>query len=275
MGMRFWLDTLVMLFSSPWQHRSMIFQMVRREVVGRYRGSLMGLLWSFLNPILMLAVYTFVFSEVFRAKWSAGADEGKPDFALILFAGMIIYGIFADCVNRAPSLLLGNANLVNKAVFPLEILPWVVMGATLFHALVSLGVWSMFFLVIRGYLPWTIVFLPLVMLPLVLETMGLAWFLAPTGVYMRVVAQTTNIVTTVLLFLSPIFYPAAALPAPYRELLHLNPLVFQIEQARAVMIWEQLPDFGWLAAYTVIALSVALIGLAWFQKTRKGFADVL
>ena len=249
--------------------------MVRREVVGRYRGSVLGLLWSFLNPVLMLSVYTFVFSVVFKAKWSAGGDETKAAFALILFVGMIIHGIFAECVNRAPSLILSNVNFVKKVVFPLEILPWVAMGATLFHASVSVGVWALFFLIIKGYLPWTIVFLPIVILPLVLVTMGFAWFLSATGVYLRDVAQTTGIFTTVLLFLSPIFYPASALPDDYRKFLDLNPLTFLIEQAREVLVWDRLPDFAGLAGYTLGALVVALLGLGWFQKTRRGFADVL
>jgi lipopolysaccharide transport system permease protein len=249
--------------------------MIRREVVGRYRGSMMGLLWSFLNPILMLAVYTFVFSEVFKAKWGVGTNESKADFALILFVGMIVHGVFAECVNRAPGLILNNVNFVKKVVFPLEILPWVAMGATLFHAAVSVTVWALFFLIIKAYLPWTIVFLPLVALPLVLGTLGFAWFLAATGVYLRDVSQTTGIFTTVLLFVSPIFYPASALPEKYRGLLDLNPLTFLIEQAREVMVWDRLPDFVGLAVYTLGALVIALVGLAWFQKTRRGFADVL
>ena len=179
MSPRFWLDTLALLFSSPWKHRALILQMVRREVVGRYRGSVMGLLWSFLNPILMLAVYTFVFSEVFKAKWGVGSNESKADFALILFVGLIVHGVFAECVNRAPGLILSNVNFVKKVVFPLEILPWVAMGATLFHAAVSVGVWALFFVIIKGYLPWTIVFLPLVALPLVLGTLGFR--LVPRG----------------------------------------------------------------------------------------------
>ncbi len=274
MSPRFWLDTLSLPFSSPWKHRALILQMVRREVVGRYRGSVMGLLWSFLNPILMLAVYTFVFSEVFKARWGVG-NESKADFALILFVGLIVHGIFAECVNRAPGLILNNVNFVKKVVFPLEILPWVAMGATLFHSAVSVAVWALFFLIIKAYLPWTIVFLPLVALPLVLGTLGFAWFLAATGVYLRDVSQTTGIFTTVLLFVSPIFYPASALPEKYRGLLDLNPLTFLIEQAREVMVWDRLPDFSGLAAYTLGALVIALAGLAWFQKTRRGFADVL
>ena len=275
-SMRFWLDTLAMLFSSPWKHRSLIVQMVRREVIGRYRGSMLGLLWSFLNPVLMLSVYTFVFSVVFNGRWGAGSgDETKMAFAVILFVGMIIHGIFAECVNRAPSLILGNVNLVKKVVFPLEILPWVAMGATLFHASASVGVWALFFFAVNGYLSWTIAFLPLVILPLVFVTMGFAWFLSATGVYLRDVAQTTGILTTMLMFVSPIFYPASALPEDYRKFLDLNPLTFPIEQARAVLVWDRLPDFGGLAGYTLGAFVAALLGLGWFQRTRKGFADVL
>ncbi len=273
--MRFWLGTFAMLFSSPWRNRSLIIQMVRREVVGRYRGSLMGMLWSFINPVLMLAVYTFVFSVVFKAKWGEGASDSKLDFALILFVGMIVYGIFAESVNRAPALIVGNANFVKKVVFPLDILPWVAMGATLFHAVVSVGVWTVLFVIVKGYLPWTIALLPLVVLPLVLLTMGCTWFLASTAVYLRDVAQTTGIITTVLMFLSPIFYPAAALPERYRPLLELNPLTFPVEQARELMVWGRAPALGALLAYTFVSLVVALFGLAWFQKTRRGFADVL
>lgn len=275
MALRFWLDTIALFFGSPWKHRSLIFQMVRREVIGRYRGSVMGLLWSFLNPVLMLLVYTFVFSVVFQAKWSTGSSESKADFALILFVGMIVHSVFAECVNRAPGLILGNVNFVKKVVFPLEILPWVALGATFFHTLVSIAVWALFFAVVKGYLPWTLVFLPLVALPLVLVSLGFTWFLAATGVFLRDVSQTTGIFTTVLLFVSPIFYPASALPEEYRGLLDLNPLTFLIEQARDVMVWAKLPDFAGLAAYTLGALAVALFGLAWFQKTRRGFADVL
>jgi lipopolysaccharide transport system permease protein len=248
--------------------------MIHREVVGRYRGSVLGLLWSFLNPVLMLAVYTFVFSVVFKARWGSG-EETKAAFALILFVGMIVHGIFAECVNRAPTLILSNVNFVKKVVFPLEIFPWIAMGTALFHSAISVGVWAVFFVFVKGYLPWTVVFLPLVILPLVLATLGFAWFLSATGVYVRDVSQTIGIFTTLLLFLSPIFYPASALPEPYRSLLELNPLTFLIEQARDVMVWERWPDFQRLAVYTFGGLVTAVIGLAWFQKIRRGFADVL
>jgi lipopolysaccharide transport system permease protein len=223
----------------------------------------------------MLAVYTFVFSVVFKARWGTSGDESKADFALILFVGLIVHGIFAECVNRAPSLILGNVNLVKKVVFPLELLPWVAMGSTLFHATVSVLVWAAFFLVVKGHLPWTIVLLPVVLFPLMLVSLGVAWFLAATGVYVRDVAQTTGIVTTVMLFMSPIVYPASALPEHLRPLLNFNPLTFPVEQAREVMVWGQLPDLAGLGIYTVGAIVVAFLGLAWFQRTRNGFADVL
>ena len=266
----FWLNTLVTLVTSPWRHRDLIPQMVRREVIGRYRGSVMGLLWSFLNPVLMLAVFTFVFSVIFKARWGVDGAESKADFALILFVGMIIHGVFAECVNRAPSLILGNVNFVKKVIFPLEILPWVAMGATLFHALVSVVVWAVFFLAVNGYLPWTIVFLPLVALPLVLLTMGFAWFLAATGVFLRDVAQTTGIFTTVLLFLSPIFYPVSALPEGYRGLLHLNPLTFLIEQAREVMVWGRVPDLLGLLLFTQVRCLSRCWGLRGSRRPAEG-----
>lgn len=261
-------------FTSLWAHRGLIYQLTKREVVGRYRGSVMGILWSFFNPVLMLAVYTFVFSVVFKARWGA-TESGRGEFALILFAGMIVYTLFSECVNRAPGLILGNANYVKKVVFPLEILPWVIMGSALFHALISLAVLFLFHAFVYGAPPWTALLLPAVLLPLVLLTLGLSWFLAATGVYLRDVGQTVTILTTVLMFLSPLFYPVEALPEDYRVWLHLNPLTFIMGQTRDVLIWGRTPDWGGLAAYAAGGLAVAWLGFAWFQRARRGFADVL
>jgi lipopolysaccharide transport system permease protein len=263
------------MFSSIWRHRELIWQMSRREVVGRYRGSIMGLAWSFFNPVLMLIVYTFVFSVVFKTRWGGGAEESKADFAIILFVGMIVHGLFAECVNRAPGLILSNVNYVKKVVFPLETLSWVAMGSALFHALISTAVLIAAQLIINLNLPWTAVFFPLVLLPLLLATMGFAWFLAATGVFVRDIGQVTGIVTTVMLFLSPVFYPVSAIPPQYQAVLLLNPLTFVIEQAREVLIWGRVPDWLGLAVYLAVSLAIAWAGFWWFQRTRKGFADVL
>lgn len=234
----------------------------------------MGLLWSFFNPILMLAVYTIVFSVIFQARWGEGTTS-KADFAIILFAGLIVHALFAECINRSPTLVLSNVNYVKKVVFPLEILPWVALGSALFHAVISLSVLLVFFAVVHGALNWTAFFLPLVLVPLIVLTLGLSWFLASIGVFLRDIAQMTGILTTVLLFLGPIFYPVSALPADYQVLIHLNPLTFIVEEARAVLIWGRTPSWIGLALYTVVATIVAWVGLVWFQLTRRGFADVI
>jgi len=267
--------SLAALTDSLWRNRQLIVQMTQREVVGRYKGSIMGMAWSFFNPVLMLTVYTFVFSVVFKSRWGVGGEESKTQFAVVLFVGMIIHGLFAEVLNRAPSLILANVNYVKKVVFPLEILPVIAMGAALFHSLVSLSVLLAAFVLFNGYLHWTVIFIPLVLLPLVMLTLGLAWMLASLGVFLRDVGQTIGIITTVMLFLAPVFYPITALPEEFRPWLMANPLTFIIEQAREVLIWGRLPNWTGLGLYTLAATAVAWAGYAWFQKTRKGFADVL
>ena len=260
---------------SLWRHRQLIWQMSRREVVGRYRGSVMGLAWSFFNPVFMLAVYTFVFSTVFKSRWGVGGDESKTQFALVLFVGLIVHGLFAEVLNRAPSLILANVNFVKKVVFPLEILPVIAMGAALFHSLVSLCVLLLAFALSNGYLHWTAIFSPLVLLPLVILTTGLAWMLASLGVFLRDVGQTIGIITMVMLFLSAVFYPVTAVPERFRPWFMANPLTFTIQQAREVLVWGHVPEWAGLGIYIVAATAVAWAGFAWFQTTRKGFADVL
>ena len=267
--------SLVALAKSGWRNRQLIVQMTKREVVGRYKGSALGLVWSFFNPVFMLAVYTFVFSVVFKARWGVGGEESKTQFAVVLFVGMIVHGFFAEVLNRAPGLILGNVNYVKKVVFPLEILPVISMGAALFHSLISLGVLLIAFVLFNGYLHWTAVFTPLVVLPLVILTLGLAWMLASLGVFLRDVGQTIGIITMVMMFIAPVFYPITALPEEMRPWIMANPLTFIIEQAQEVLIWGRLPNWTGLGIYTLVATAVAWAGYAWFQKTRKGFADVL
>jgi lipopolysaccharide transport system permease protein len=267
--------SLEALVINLWRNRHLIIQMTRREVVGRYKGSVMGLAWSFFNPVLMLTVYTFVFSVVFKARWGTDGEDSKTQFAVALFVGLMMHGLFSEVLNRAPSLILANTNYVKKVVFPLEILPVIATGAALFHTLISLGVLLTAFLLFNGYLHWTVVFFPLVLLPLVVLTLGIAWVLTALGVYLRDVGQTIGIVTMVFMFLSPVFYPVTSLPEAFRPWFVLNPLTFVIEQAREVIIWGHVPNFGGLAIYSLGAALIAWLGFVCFQKTRRGFADVL
>lgn len=262
------------MLKSLWGNRELIAQMTRREVVGRYKGSVMGLLWSFLNPLFMLAVYSFVFSVVFKARWS-GSGESQTQFAVILFAGMTVHALFAEVLNRAPGIILGNVNYVKKVVFPLEILAVVSLGAALFHALVSLLVLLVAFAMLNGFIQWTAIFAPLVLLPLMLLSLGFGWILSSLGVFVRDIGQLIGVFTTALLFLSPVFFPVSALPESFQPWLNLNPLTFIIEQSREVLIWGNLPDWQGLTLYSIGAGIFAWLGFFWFQKTRKGFADVL
>lgn len=260
--------------ASLWRNRSLIFALSKREVIGRYHGSVMGLLWSFVTPLCMLAVYTFVFSVVFQARWSI-SSESKTEFALMLFAGLIVFNLFADCVTRAPNLIIANTNYVKKVVFPLEVLSFVVMGSALFHFLVSLGVWLLVYAVLFGEVQATALLLPIILAPLVIFILGLVWFLASVGVFLRDVGQFIGVLTSVLMFLSPIFYPITALPEQYRQLLLFNPLTPTIEAVRGLLFFGTVPSISVLVLSLMAALIFFLMGFAWFQKTRKGFADVL
>ncbi len=259
---------------SAWKYRELISQLTKREVLGRYRGSAFGLLWSFFNPIFMLCVYTFFFSFVYKARWGV-ANGNQFEFAMTLFAGLIPFTLFSECLNRAPHLILQNVNFVKKVIFPLEILPWVNLGSALFHAGISFCVLLIFYLVMNHSIHWTAVFLPLVNLPLVFLILGLSWLLASLGVFIRDVTHTVTIFTTALMFLSPVFYSVSAVPAAYQSYFYLNPLTSIIEQNRAILINGQLPNWSHLAISLCASLVIALLGYTWFQKTRHAFADVV
>ncbi len=256
-------------------HRRLIVQLVRRDVLGRYQGSFIGVAWSLVTPLLMLAVYTFVFSVVFGARWGGAQHGGRLVFAVVLFAGMLVFNLFGETINRAPGLILANANYVKRVIFPLEILPVVALLTSLFHALVALLAWAAIAVFVFGGLPWTIVLLPLVLAPLLLGTLGLSWVLASLGVYARDIGQVTAILTMALLFLSPIFFPLTAVPPKFRAIVMLNPMSFIVESARDVLIWGRLPSMPLLALFWLGGALLAWIGWWWFQKTRTGFADVL
>lgn len=262
------------MFRSAWRNRGLIGALVKRDVAGRYRGSFLGILWSFLNPIFMLIVYTVVFSAVFKAHWG-NRGESESEFALVLFAGLMMFNLFAECTNRAPSLILSNVNYVKKVVFPLEVLPWVSLGSALFHGAISLLAWLLAYTLLIGIPHATALLFPLVVLPFSMLVMGLSWALASLGVFLRDVSQFVGIVTTALMFLSPIFYPVTAMPEKYRPALYFSPITIAVEQARNVLYWGVTPDPVIIAGYVLVSGCIAWLGFAWFQKTRKGFADVL
>ena len=254
-------------------HRELIWQLGFREILGKYKGSFLGLLWSLFNPLLLLAIYTFVFTQVFKARWVEGETTGE--FAIALFIGLIIHGFFAECVTRAPGLVIGNPSYVTKVIFPLEILPFPSVMAALFHAAASVIILLLAQWLVAGNVPWTAWLFPLILAPLVVQVVAFSWVLAAMAVYVRDVAQTVSILVTALLFLSPVFFPLQSLPAYMHGIARWNPLTIPIEASRQVLLWGQWPDWRQLAMYALASLAVAWIGFALFQKSRRGFADVL
>jgi lipopolysaccharide transport system permease protein len=224
----------------------------------------------------MLAVYTFVFGQIFKSQWTHQSNS-KVEFALILFAGLLIFNIFAECLNQAPRLILNNSNYVKKLVFPLEVLPWVSLSSALFHGFVSLFVWILVYSLFFGIPHLTIIFLPIIILPFCLLIMGLSWALASLGVYLRDIDQIIGISVSALMFLAPVFYPITLVPSQYRAWMLLNPVTYPIEVTREFLFLGLEADFsfGGFLIYFSIAIAVAFFGFFCFQKTRKGFSDVL
>ncbi len=260
-------------FSCVTRYRQLLVQLIRRDILGRYRGSFMGLLWSFVQPLLMLAIYTVVFGFFMKQTWRGTTNP--LEFSLVLFSGLILFNFLTECLSRTPAIILSNPNYVRKIVFPLEILPWVTVSAALFHTALSLVAWMVMALLIDHNLHWTLIYLPLLLFPLMLMSVGLCWFLSATGVFIRDVGQTVPLVVLAMMFLSPLFYPVENVPLYAQKILMANPLTFVIEQARLIMWYGSSPDFRGLAIYWFASFAVAWLGYAWFQHARDGFADVL
>jgi lipopolysaccharide transport system permease protein len=249
-------------------------EMARRDVLGRYRGASFGLLWSLISPFLMLVIYTLAFGYILKSRWP-GTSGNISDFAMLLFIGLVVHGFFAECLSRSPSLIVGNPNLVKRIVFPLDVLPWTMVLSALFHAFTNSLVFALLNFILRQELHPTLILLPLVFLPLAIGLLGVGWLLSSLSVYLRDIGQVTGVLATATLFLSSAIVPVDTLPQQYQFIFRLNPLTFIIDEARAVAFWGRMPDWNGLGLYAFGSLLFAYLGYAVFQKTRKGFADVL
>lgn len=259
---------------SIWKDLSFIGTLVRREIEGRYRGAYGGLLWYVLNNLLLLAIYSFVFGTIFKARWNmAGGTAGQ--FAVPLFIGLILFNVFAECVSRAPVTITSNSSYVKRVVFPLEVLPVVNLGVALFNFLVGFLVMVALAGALGTQLHWEVLWLPVLLVPVVLLVLGMSWVLASIGVYVRDVTHLVGFLVISTMFLSPIFFPGEAFPEDYRWAMYLNPMTFPIESARAAALSGVAPDFSRWAIYCAINTVIAHMGFTWFQLTRRGFADVL
>jgi lipopolysaccharide transport system permease protein len=242
------------IFSSSWAHRDLIFRLARREVQARYKGSMLGLVWSVLMPLALLGVYTFVFSKLFHARWDL-PDAHRNKFFLIVFSGMIVANLFCSCVGRSPTLMLSNVNYIKKVLFPLEILSLVVLVSEGFDALMSSLVLAIGYLYFIGLPPITALFIPVILLPYLVLIIGAVWFLSALGVYLRDLRQLVAVVLGVIGL--------------------LNPLTAILEQVRQVLFFGNFPDWRVYFVYLLFAWAFAWLGRIWFTHAQRGFADVV
>jgi lipopolysaccharide transport system permease protein len=257
-------------------NKDLIFASTKREVLLRYRGSFFGVFWSFFNPILMLCIYTFVFNEVFKAKWGGSSlESSRIEFALLLFAGIIIFNFFSECLSKSPYQIVSNQNYVKKVVYPIEIISMVGVLSAAYQMLLNLLIWVIFYFVFIGWPHLTILYVPVILIPLFLGVLGISWFFSSLGVFLRDINQIVGVITTVSMFLSPIFFPADAVPENIRFLIYFNPLTIFIEELRNVIYWGGIPGLFNIFIMWAGGIIIFSLGYYWFQKTRKGFADVL
>jgi lipopolysaccharide transport system permease protein len=262
------------MLGGPLQHRELLWALVKRDFVARYKGSVLGAAWSLFTPLLMLAIYTIVFSGALKARWGGGGDS-QIAYAIVLFSGMIVHSLFAECLNRAPALVTSYPHYVKKVVFPLDILPWMALLSALLQFLTSFGVLLIFCVAAGVPIRAGTLLIPFILLPLILMIMGLSWFLASLGVYLRDLTQATNMATAAALFMAPVFYPIDALPERYRTLLLWNPITLPVIQLRDLMLWSTPLRWNAWAISLLAGALVCQIGYWWFQRSRRGFADVL
>jgi|TARA_B100001971_G_C18215662_1_gene553633 lipopolysaccharide transport system permease protein len=268
------IQKLLGALTSASRNRELIGILAKREVEARYRGALMGNIWAFINPLIMLTIYTLVFKFIFKAKW-ANAPETDFAFSQLLFVGMIVHSLAGEVLTRSTTMILNNSNYVKKITFPLDILAWITMESALVHALISFFILCVFLIATSFPISITWLFLPMILFPFCLFLLGISWIVAAFGVYFRDLDQIMGLVVTALLFLSPVFYSVDSAPLPVQPFLQVNPLTLIIEQGRAVLIYQQLPDMSALALYYAFAFFVFILGFQIFSKLRRGFTDVM
>ncbi|WP_130536268.1 ABC transporter permease [Thiomicrorhabdus indica] len=252
----------------------MLYQLIKKDLHSRYRGTLFGFFWAILLPLITLVMYTFVFNVVLGAKWGI-ENEKTFDFALMLFTGLILHAMLSDIITQAPNLIQSNPQLVKKIVFPTEKLPVVVLLNSLIHNSISLIILLLAIVVIKQELFFTWLLIPILWLPFLVLLIGVAWFLAAFGVFIKDISQISGSLSMFLLFMSPIFYPLSRLPENWHNWMYLNPLTFMIEQSRQIILYGNQPDWlGW-AIYLMVAVSITALGYKVFGKLKRGFADAI
>ncbi len=258
-----------------WQHRDLLWQFTLRNVELRHKGSHLGLIWSFLSPLLMLALYVLVFGYIFGGKFGVLPAESRVDYALGVFLGLTIFHLMAETLALSPSLIVGNPNFVKKVVFPLEILPAANVGAAVFHLLISLALVLLSLIIFGQGLGWGMLWLPVIVAPLILLSLGLAWFVSALGVFFRDVGQIMQFITMALMFSSAVFYSAQKIPVAAWTYMRFNPVLLAIELARDAALWLQPMNYRHLGYLYATGFGACYLGHLAFKRMKPAFADVL
>jgi lipopolysaccharide transport system permease protein len=253
----------------------LLLSLTGRDIQKKYKESILGALWGVIVPLILLAIYTVIFSAIFGSRWKGVEVHSKVDYAVLLFIGLIVYNFFAESLTRAPTAVLGNPNLVKKVVFPLEVLPGVVVLSSLYNAGIASIALLLFLLFSSFGMHWQLILLPVLMIPLIALTLGVTYLFASLGVFFRDIDQFAALLARVLQYLTPVLYPSIVFPDSIGFWMRLSPLAVYVEQIRSLIVLGQIPYWpaylwacGWSAA-------LLLLGYWWFQRTRRAFADVV
>lgn len=254
-------------------HGHLIGQLAWRRIVVRYRGSLLGLAWSVVSPLLTLAIFTLVFGVMFGSRWTD--DANTVQYALLLYLGLCVFWLVSECIGEATSVIADHASYVKKVVFPIEVLPWILVVTALFHIAIRLAIFVVAWAVFEGRPPLTLIWLPGVLVPLVFASVGLSYVIACAGALVRDLREGMSLLLTALMFLSPILYPLHSVPEAFRPLILLNPLTLPVEQVREVAAFGTSPDLGSWGLAVLVSWALAWLGAAAFARMRGVFADVV
>lgn len=257
------------------QHRRLVGRLVGRELASRFKGSLLGTAWYVLLPLILVLVYTFVFGVVFQTRWPQQIDGSGAVVALYLFSGMLIFTIFAEVVSRSPTLIMENVAYVKKVVFPLEVLPWIIVISSVATFFMSMIVFLCLYVMLIGLPPATTLLLPILLVPYVLIIIGISWFLASISVFLRDMRHAIGSIVTIIMFTGPVFYPVSAIPERYRWMMYFNPVTIPVEMSKDLLFARAVPAIGPWLTYLAVSVVIASLGYKWFMKTKKAFADVI
>ncbi|MCZ4294802.1 ABC transporter permease [Vibrio sinaloensis] len=264
----------ISMMSDVVRSKALLKQLMVRDFTSRYKSGALGLAWTMINPLLMLALYSFVFVAVFQMRWGVNDTSGH-NFILLLFTGILVHGLFSEFITRAPTLIVSNPAYVKKVVFPLELIPLTPLLSAVVNFTLGMTLVLLMQLLVNGSLSIYIFFAPVILVPFVILLIGVSYIFSSLGVYFRDLNQISGLISTIAMFASPVLFPMENVPEAYRNLLYLNPITLIVEQLRQVIILGEAPNMNYILMYAFVSVLILIFGMMWFKIVKKGFSDVL